>query len=416
MIISRQLDNGIRVVMEKLPSVQSVSVGIWVRAGSVDETADNAGISHLIEHMLFKGTDTRSAKKIAEDVDRIGAQINAFTGKECTCYYIKTLTSNVKKACGILIDMFMNSRFDPEELEREKSVIYEEIKMIEDTPEDDAHDILSEMVFRGTSFESPIIGTFESLKGISRDHIKEYIRSEYSADSIVVSIAGNFDEEDMLSLFNGKLGTMSAVKAKKSKVSSVYVPEYRVKVKEVEQSHICIGVKGIPQEDKNYYPMVLLNSITGGSMSSRLFQNIREEKGLAYSVYSINQSYADDGIISIYAGVSHDKVEEALSAITYELKQLGDSGITQDELETAKEQLKSSYVFSQENVNSRMFSIGKNTLLFSRVLTPLEIIKIIDEVSMADIEKASRLITDTNLYSAVLVGNRQRNLEKYLKG
>lgn len=415
MIIKKKLNNGIRVVMEVLPQVQSVSVGIWVKAGSADEAPDNFGISHLVEHMLFKGTKTRSAKEIAKDVDRIGSHMNAFTGKECTCYYIRTIESNVDKACEILIDMFMNSIFDPDELKREKSVIYEEIKMIEDAPEDDAHDLLSEMVFRGTPLESPIIGSVQSLEKIKREDIKEYIKREYSADSIVISVAGNFDKDHMLHIFEGKFDGLTAAKKEKLKPAPVYVPEYKVKMKDVEQSHLCLGVKGVPKENDQYFPMVLLNNITGGSMSSRLFQNIREERGLAYSVYSVNQSYASDGIISIYAGVSHNKVEETLRAIAGELQRLSEDCITKDELNTAKEQLKSGYVFSQESVNSRMFSIGKNMLLFNKVLTPAETINKINRVSFEDIKKATAIIGNPDRYSAVLIGNKDMDLRAYLK-
>ncbi len=415
MIINEKLNNGIRVVMESLPSVQSVSVGIWVKAGSVDEIPGNSGISHLVEHMLFKGTKNRSAKKIAEDVDRIGSHMNAFTGKECTCYYIKTIESNVDKACEILIDMFMNSVFDPDELIREKSVIYEEIKMIEDAPEDDAHDLLSEMVFRGTPLESPIIGSVQSLKEIGRDNIKEYISKEYSADSIVISVAGSFNAKHMLNIFEGKFDGLTGSKEKKLRPAPAYVPEYKVKMKDVEQSHLCIGVKGVPKENVQYFPMVLLNNITGGSMSSRLFQNIREERGLAYSVYSVNQSYASDGIISVYAGIGHNKVEETLKAIAGELERLGNYCITQEELNTAKEQLKSSYIFSQESVNSRMFSIGKNLLLFDKVLTTTEIIDKINQVTFEDIKRAVSIIADPSRFSAVLIGNRDVDLKTYLK-
>ena len=205
MIIHKTLDNGIRIVMEEIPAVQSVSVGIWVKAGSSDENESNAGISHLIEHMLFKGTEKRSAKKIAEDVDRIGGHINAFTGKELTCYYIKTLDTNVEQACEILIDMFIGSKFSPEELNKEKDVILEEIKMIEDSPEDDAHDLVSEIVFKGTPLESSVIGTPNSLMAITRGMIMEYIRKEYTTDSIVISVAGSFDVDNIFEIFNGKL-------------------------------------------------------------------------------------------------------------------------------------------------------------------------------------------------------------------
>jgi predicted Zn-dependent peptidase len=416
MIIKNTLDNGIRIVMEKIPSVKSVSIGIWVKAGSVDENKENSGISHLIEHMMFKGTDTRSAKKIAEDVDRIGGQINAFTGKEATCYYIKTLESNIEKGCDIITDMFKNSNFDAEELEREKNVIYEEIKMIEDSPEDDAHDKLQEIIFRGSALESPIIGTYSSLEAITRDTILKYIEDEYTADSIVISVAGSFDEDLICNIFNERLTGIKKTKAKKVLPVKSYLPDFKVRKKDVEQSHICLGTKGVPHEDELFYPMQILNSIMGGSMSSRLFQNIREQKGLAYTVYSNISSYQTDGMYCIYAGVSHEKVDQALDAIGIELLNLAQKGITEDELYIAKEQLKSSYVFSQENVNNRMYSLGKNTLLRSRLLTPSEVIEKINKVNMDDIRKASEIITDLTKYSGVIVSDRQFDIKEMLKG
>ena len=416
MIINKTLNCGIRIIMEEIPYVQSISVGIWVKTGSVDETAKNSGISHFIEHMLFKGTENRSAKKIAEDVDKIGGQMNAFTGKEATCYYIKTLASNVDKAAEILIDMFMNSKFDKAEMEKEKRVICEEIKMIEDSPEDDAHDIISELIFKGNPFAKSIIGTPSSLKGITQNALKAYIEQEYTKDNIVISVSGSFHQDHVCELFEGKLAALNGNKGPKTFDMPEYPPSYKVKVKDIEQSHICIGLRGVSLEDERYYSLALLTNILGGSMSSRLFQSIREEKGLDYSVYSMASSFSNSGYFNIYSGVSHDKVEDTIMAIKEELLLLKDQGITLDELETAKEQLKGSYIFSLENVNGRMFSIGKNILLLNKYFVPQEIIEKIDAVTMEDIKDVSNLITDIKKYSGVLIGRNQINLKKALQG
>ena len=415
MIVSKQLNCGVRVVMEEIPYVKSVSVGIWVKAGSVDESEENSGISHYIEHMLFKGTDSRSAKKIAADVDKIGGQINAFTGKEATCYYLKTLASNIDQAADILVDMFINSKFDEEEMEKERRVICEEIKMIEDSPEDDAHDIISELVFKGNPLSKSIIGTPESLSGITRAAMKAYIDEEYTRDNIVISISGSFDQQYVCDLFDSKLKNLKEKKALKSYETSAYQPSYRVKIKDIEQSHLCLGLRGIALDDKRYYPLYLLNNIMGGSMSSRLFQNIREEKGLAYSVYSMASSFTGTGYFNIYAGVSHDKVKDAIIGIKDELKALKDKGITQEELDTAKEQMKGSYIFSLENVNGRMFSIGKNMLLLNKIYTPEEVLSSIDAVTMNDIKEVSELITDISNYSGVLIGRNQVDLKEIIQ-
>lgn len=415
MIETRKLDCGIRIVMEKLPYVQSVALGIWVKAGAVDETKNISGISHFIEHMLFKGTEERSAKKIAEDVDRIGGQINAFTGREATCYYMKTLGSNAKQAAEILLDMFLNSKFDKTEMSKEKQVIYEEMKMIEDTPDDYAHEVISDLIFKGCPYEKSIIGTQTSLKGISQAILKQYIADEYTRDSIVVSVAGNFDMDEICNIFDGKLKHLKSEKPVKEFNNEPYKPCFRVKVKDIEQSHICLGTRGLSLDDDNYYALSVLNNIMGGSMSSRLFQNIREQKGLAYSVYSHVSSFVNLGYYNIYAGVSHDKVYDAINGIKEELELLKKDCITEDELHVAKEQLKASYIFGQENVNGRMFSMGKNSILLNRVYTAEEIIDEIDAVTMNDIKKASSLMDDINNYSAVIVTNKQCDLKRMVR-
>lgn len=410
MVTIRKLENGIRVVIEPISHVQSAAVGIWVRAGSVDENADNSGISHYIEHMMFKGTSNRTAKQIAEDIDWIGGHINAFTGKEATCYYIKVLGSNLYKACDVLIDMFMNSLFDPLEMEKEKDVICEEIKMVEDSPEDDVHDILGESVFRGTLLERPVIGTPQSLYSIDRDELTGYIDREYAASHIVISVAGAVDTDEFCDYFEGKLDGITPSKKEKEKPEFLKIPEFRVKVKDVEQSHICFGLPSTELDAPLYFPMILLSNIMGGSMSSRLFQKIREKKGLAYSVYSITHSYVDTGIFSIYAGVSHGKIDETIKAIIGELNLLRKNGITPEELHMAKEQMKSSFIFGQESVNSRMFSMGRSELLLSRIRSPEEIIERIDSVTMGDIADSIAIIGEIDRYSGALITKEDKDL------
>lgn len=416
MLITKKLNCGVRMVMEEIPHVQSAAVGIWVRVGSADETKEISGISHYIEHMMFKGTESRSAKQIAEDVDRIGGNINAFTGKESTCYYIKTLSSNLERACSILLDMFLKSSFDPEEMRREKSVVLEEMKMIEDTPDEYAQDILAEAVFRGTPLQRSVIGTEESLLSISRQDILDFIKREYTREDIVVSIAGNFDSLRMFEFFEGRLDGLKEKKEdKRLDWSAAYVPAYAFRIKDVEQSHISLGIPGIPMEHELYYPMSLLNSIMGGSMSSRLFQNIREEKGLAYSVFSMSASYSMRGLYTIYAGVAKGKTEDALRGIAEELHKLETGGVTEEEISMAREQLKSNYIFGQENVNSRMFVNGKNTLMMGRVKSAEEVIEQVDRVNMTDIHRAMEIITDIKKYCGVVVSGSELDLESILQ-
>lgn len=403
----RTLSCGVRVIMEEIEYVKSAAFGVWVKAGAVCENKENSGVSHFIEHMMFKGTEKRSAKKIAEDVDKIGGQMNAFTGKEATCYYVKTTSENLEAGAEVILDMISNAVFDSHEMTKERKVICEEIKMIEDQPDDLANDTVTQLAFKGTPLAKSITGTPTSLKGISRKVLTEYKEKEYTRDSIVVSVAGNFDEDRFCSFLEDKFDKIGRSKQQQEFVPAVYKPAFKVLVKDIQQSHICLAAKGISLVDDRYYALSLLNSIMGGSMSSRLFQNIREEKGLAYSVFSMNSSYSSDGCFVIYAGVGHDKIRDALEGIEEELELLRRDGVTSDELSMAKEQMKSSYVFDQENVTSRMFANGKNLILVDRIFTPDEIIKNIDNVSLDDIDNVKELICHPAAYCGVAVTDKR---------
>lgn len=415
MVTIKKLNCGTTVIMEKSERVQSAALGIWVRAGASDEWDEVSGVSHFIEHMMFKGTKNRTAKQIAEDVDKIGGVFNAFTGKEATCYYIKTLSSNICKGAEILLDMLTGSKFDQEEMDRERQVICEEIKMVKDTPDDDVYDTISELVAGGNPLGRSILGTPESLAGIDRSRLVDYRDQMYTRDSIVVAVAGNFDEEAIEAIFEDRLTSLRDKKPKKEIQLKPYQQSFNVKVRDIEQTHICLATPGIALDDPRYYAFVLLNSIFGGSMSSRLFQNIREQKGLAYSVCSMNLFSSYWGFFSIYAGVSPEKAEEALDAIHYELDTLRESGVTEEELAMAKEQMKSSYIFGLESVNSRMFSIGKNKLLLDRVYAEEEVLSSFDRVTREDIREVAEMIGDYSSYCGAAVTGRDFDLERIVK-
>ena len=411
MVKTVKLKCGTTLIMEKTDYVQSAALGIWVKAGAADETDDVSGVSHYIEHMMFKGTEKRTAKEIASDVDKIGGMFNAFTGKEATCYYIKTLSSNICKGAEILLDMLTGSKFDADEMEKERKVIFEEIKMVKDSPDDDVYDTISELVASGNPLGRSILGTPESLSSIDRDRLTGYYGDKYARDSIVVAVAGNFDERAIEELFENRLGALRDKKIAEEKAIGAYEQRFDVKVRDIEQTHICLAVPGISMDDSRYYAFVLMNSIFGGSMSSRLFQNIREDKGLAYSVCSMNAFYSCWGFFSIYAGIAHDKVEEALSAIEQELETLAADGVTEEELSMAKEQVKSSYIFGLENINSRMFSIGKNKLLLDKVYSPEEVLREFDSVTRKDILDAAAMIGDYRAYCGASVTGKEFDLE-----
>ena len=412
----RTLPCGTQVVMEKIPYVQSVAIGIWVRAGAVNEEAKYAGVSHYIEHMMFKGTETRSARDIAADIDKIGGQMNAFTGKEATCYYVKVLRENFEKGAEVLLDMLCHSVFDREEMKKERQVICEEIKMTQDQPDDLAHDTTCEIMFAGDPLGNSIIGTPTSLSRISRNVLTGYKEAQYTRDSVVVAVAGNLDEDEVCAYLEGKLSGLRAKKTVQESGSAPYVKKCRVLVKDIQQSHLCMAARAISMDDPGYYAFSILNNVMGGSMSSRLFQNIREEKGLAYSVYSMLSAYSSGGYYTIYAGVSHDKIHRAIDGIREELELLGRQGITEEELSASREQLKSSYIFGQENVASRMFSIGKSMTLLGKVYTPEEVLDSLNAVTLDDIENVKQLICDMSRYSAVAVTDKRINLKAMMEG
>ena len=412
----RKLDCGVRVVMETIPHVQSAAIGIWVKTGAVNETSKYAGVSHYIEHMMFKGTENRNAREIAADIDKIGGQMNAFTSKESTCYYVKVLKDNFEKGAEVLLDMLSNSLFDKIEMDKERQVICEEIKMIEDQPDDLAHDVVSEILFKGNPLGNSIIGTPSSLNRISRKVLTEYFDTQYTRDSIVVSVAGNINPDQVCAYLEDKFDKLGASKPVHENGYTPYEKKHKVIVKDIQQSHLCLATRAISLIDPRYYAFSVLNNVMGGSMSSRLFQNIREEKGLAYSVYSMLSCFSSDGYFNIYAGVSHDKIGAAIGGIQEELEILGSQGITEEELSASREQLKSSYIFGQENVASRMFAIGKNLILLDRVFTPEEVLEGLNAVTMDDIEEVKKTLCDMSSYSAVAVTNKRINLKRMMEG
>jgi predicted Zn-dependent peptidase len=407
MIEVSKLSNGITLTLEQLPYVGSASVGVWIRAGAVDET-EHAGISHFVEHMMFKGTAKRNAKQIAEDIDRIGGSINAFTGKESTCYYVKTQSEHIARSIDVLADMFAGSVFDPSEMEKEKSVIIEEMNMIEDSPEDLGHDLLGETVFAGSELGHSVIGTKESVSAITRDDLTGYISSRYIAENVIISVAGNFDEAAVKALLEDGFGGTHSGSSDRNIRTSDYVPTDIRRKKDIEQTHIYLGRRGASIVADDYYAFNLYNGILGGGMSSRLFQNVREDKGLAYSVYSMNNAYTDGGLFAIYAGVGAGKEDEAKAAIFEELAGMADGRVPEDELAKAKEQSKGSYIFGQENISTRMFSAGRNMLLLGRTFTQEEIMQGIDSVTTEDIERIAKSLADPKDYTSVIISSEEQ--------
>jgi len=410
-----KLSNGLRVVMEKLPHAQSVSVGAWVRAGAVDE-GEKAGISHLIEHMMFKGTKTRSFKKISEDLEKLGTSVNAFTTKEATCYYIKSLSANLTESLEVVADMIDNSLFDKKELEKEKDVIYEEMKMIEDVPDDFGLDLIQEAVFDGTPLAGRIIGFPESVGAISREDILGYIGDYYTAPGMVISCSGMYDEGALKEVLENGFGKRSGSEAPPRAYEKVPLTRIRKSItKDIEQTHLFLGTKGVSFTDDDVYALNLYSSILGGGMSSRLFLTIREEMGLAYAVYAADCPYACDGQFTIYAGIADEKVSAAAKAIREVFTELADKGVRDEELAKVKEQYKANYVFRRESNSARMFAAGRNMLLLGRIYTEEEILAGVDAVTKDDIKRLAAKYADFSDYSAIAISSREHDLNALLE-
>ncbi len=412
MINKKLLDNGLRLVYEKIPYVRSVSVGVWVGTGSRNENIKNNGISHFIEHMLFKGTTNRSAKQIAESIDAIGGQINAFTGKECTCYYAKTLDTHLNVSLDVLSDMLFNSKFASGDIKVEKKVVVEEIGMYEDSPEELVHDIFSEMVWSGNSLGYPILGTQECIDRFDKKMINQYMQEMYTPDNTVISVAGNFNEDDLIEKVKKYFGHWKNDKVYDNKYSPVeYKTDRIIREKETEQVHLCMGFKGIEHGDDKIYSLLALNNIFGGGMSSRLFQKIREEKGLVYSIYSYPSTYKTAGLFVIYAGMNPEYLQTVIDLSKKEVDLLIKKGVTKDELNKSKEQMKGNFILGLESTNSRMNSIGKAELMLGRINTPEEVLKKMDNVTMDNIREVIDMVFKYDKLSISAVGNLKGDIQ-----
>jgi len=385
--------NGVRVALETMPSVRSVAFGIWVLNGSRNETPETNGISHFIEHMLFKGTARRSAKDIADEMDAIGGQLNAYTTKECTCFHARVLDTHLEKAVDVLSDMFFHSAFAPAEIERERGVILEEIAMYEDTPEDIAHDGLQAAAWRDSALGMPIQGTAESIADFTQETFRAYMAQHYRPERTVLSIAGNFDRDKTLALLEAAFTDFPVTEdAPPEQPPTVYRPDAVAVSKDVEQLHLCLGFPGLPVNSDESYVLAVLNTYFGGGMSSRLFQSLREDAGLVYSIYSSHEAYRDTGLFNIYAAMNPAQAKAALALIHAEIARLLNGAITAEEVERTKEQLKSSYLLSLESSAGRMGSIGRSTIMLNRILSPDALIAKIDKVDLPGVLDLARRI------------------------
>jgi predicted Zn-dependent peptidase len=399
------LDNGLRVVTERMPSFKSVTVGIWVNVGSRDEEEGEEGVSHSIEHMFFKGTATRSAARISREIDALGGEMNAFTTRETTTFYVRILDEQLKPGLALLADLFHHSRFPTGEIDKEKQVVLEEMRMVQDDPEEWIQDLHTQQMFGAHPLGRPILGKAVTIKTLDRRALLGYIQRYYHPHETVVAVAGNFDQKRLLSLLDAHFGRFERPAAsKRNRWPAEVFGGVQVHEKKLEQAHLCLGLKGVSVEHKDRYAAALLNAVLGGNVSSRLFQEIREKRGLAYSIYSCLSAYSDGGMWSVYAGTRPSEASRVIELITRELARLCTNGIRWDELACAKNQMKGSVMLGLENTSSRMSKLAKDELHHGRRVTLDEVMAGIDRVSEAQVLELSRELFDRRGLSVAALG------------
>ena len=379
------LPNGLRIGAEKISHVKSVTAGFFIRAGGLTENADENGISHFLEHMLFKGTEHRNACQIVQAIDRTGGVLNAFTSDEYTCYYVKTLDRQLETAIDVLCDMLFHSLLSPEDMELEKRVITEEISLYEDSPEELVGDLLSEQAWGNCPAGRSILGTQSGIRAFERNHLVSYMDRFYHPENMVFAIAGSFELSQVIELLEERMANFSPWKPQFPESPLVFHPGVSFKEKDAEQTQLVFGFEGVSRKDKELYPLLTVNTLFGGGMSSRLFQNIREKRGLAYSIGSYPLCYNKSGLLAISAGVSPENAEETMELIFEEIRELRENGITKEELSACKDQLAGGYLLGLESTSSRMSHLGKGLLWEESVKTPEQVLQLIDHVSLDDV-------------------------------
>jgi len=385
------LENGLTIVTEQLPHVRSVSLGVWLRSGSRRETREQNGIAHFIEHMLFKGTLRRSAEEIAKAVDSIGGNLDAFTAKECTSFSIKVLDEHLKFAIDLVSDLVLHPRLDPKAIDKERSIVLEEIKMVEDTPDDLVHELFIQNLWKNHPLGWPILGTQETIARIQRSQLEKYFEKCYVPKNMVVAAAGRLDHAQLTNWIGQKFGRLDhSHPPSPSPTPRAFAEIHTRNKRSLEQVHLCLGVPSHPITHSARYTCYVLNTILGGGMSSRLFQNIRERRGLAYTVFSSLDPYSDTGCLSIYAATAPQSTTQTIELILQELRKMKKSLVSKDELKRAKEHLKGGLVLGLESTGSRMGNLARQELYFGTFTTMNEVMRCIDAVTAEEVRKIAR--------------------------
>lgn len=398
------LDNGLTIVTEHVPSVKSVSVGIWAKTGSRNETPEQSGVTHFLEHMLFKGTESRSSYDIAMSMESVGGYLNAFTSSEYTCYYSRCLSTQLDKALDVLSDMVLNPSFPKEEIEKEKNVVIEEMKMYRDSPKDYLLEEFVSQSFKDHPLGRSTLGVEETVSSFSRQDLYDYMEDRYQPSNLLVSVAGNVDHDRVVALVSD---VFADIESKELKELDQSLTEYRadkVKLtKPIEQTHLVIGRRGLDYDHDDKYKLLLANTVLGGGMSSRLHQNVREKYGYCYTITSFKQSYRDTGLYGIYVGTDKDYVDHVRELVEGELDKLKEDPISEQELSEAKSQLKGKLMLSLESMSNRMSRLAKSEIYFNRYVTLDELVKNIDEVEPDEIQHFAQSFFENDQFSETLL-------------
>ncbi|PKL48786.1 MAG: peptidase M16 [Candidatus Riflebacteria bacterium HGW-Riflebacteria-2] len=401
--LKHTLDNGVQLIAEKFDTVQSVSIGMFLKSGVLYESEKLQGVSHFIEHMMFKGTRKRTARMIASEFDRIGGYLNAFTAKDYCCYYARVVKDRLDVAIDVLADMIINSQFVLEELERERRVILEEIKMYEDSPDEIIHELLSQNIWKNARLGSPILGTAQTVAAMQRDDIFSFFNRQYVTGNLLVSAAGNFDWDELKQMLEKKLKKMRSGTFKPRETLPRPTCDVTIHQKEIEQVHLTLGTPGVSFSDDRRFALTILNAAFGGGMSSRLFQEIREKRGLAYTVYSYHTSFKKTGLLGIYAGTSMEHLEKVLELFHAEIDKIAARGLSARELEDTREQLKGNMLIALESTTNRMNRLSTGFLYGVEPKRPEDTLKPYLETTTEDIKKVAGEILDRDRMAITMI-------------
>ena len=404
MIVREVLDNGLCLLTESIPHVRSITIGVWLTRGSRHEDEARSGIAHFVEHMLFKGTTSRSAEDIAQAIDSIGGQLDAFTAKEYASYYIKVLDEHLPLAVDILSDILLDPAFNDDDIAREKRVVLEEIKMVEDTPDDLVHELFTQSFWDGHPLGRPILGTKETVEALTRASLREYFVKAYAASNMIVSAAGNLEHQRVRDEIAKGFASLARTGEHGADRPPIVVPKVVLRTKDLEQSHLCVGASCYPQNHENRYVSYVLNTLLGGSMSSRLFQNVRERRGLAYAVFSGLAAYRDAGSFTVYAGCANEVVGEVVDLIVEELRGVKREPAPPSELRRAKDHLKGSLMLNLENTAARMSHLARQEIYFDRQFGLDETLEGIEKVTSEDVQRVAQTLFGDGALAATVLG------------